>query len=121
MDTKQAKYARDLQDYKTNSVYNWSKAEFKNFTPRCILKKTPNCERKRWKSVPHVNFSFTEVDSSKNETDDGANKTFSQKGYDGPAVRPKTNTPKPKNAELDANTRQDHRSMWRNLRSSNVK
>lgn len=52
MESKQLKYAHDLQDYGSDSVYSWQKSEFRNLTPRSILKRTPNRgnNKKRWKS-----------------------------------------------------------------------
>lgn len=63
MDTKQNKYARDLQDYKTNVVYTWNKFENRQSTPRSILRSGYRNQRRR--PMPQrVNFGSTELESS---------------------------------------------------------
>lgn len=66
MDIKQSKYTRDVQDYKMNVVYTWSKSDIKNVTPKFILKKPGyvNHSNRQCRSyMQTVNFSSTEADS----------------------------------------------------------
>lgn len=57
---KQKKFLRDIQDYKSDTVYNWNRSSFGPRTPSSILKR--NAKRKF--NPSHVNFTSTEADSS---------------------------------------------------------
>lgn len=63
-ETKQTKFLRDLQDYKTNNVYLWNKRAYN--TPRSILRRT---WKRKERTPGKVNFSSTEADSSDTTSD----------------------------------------------------
>lgn len=101
---KQRKFLRDIQDYKSDSVYNWKRNFAGRRTPKSILKMNAN----RKFNPSRVNFSSTEAESSDSpseasdvvHTTPKDNQASSNRGGHTPSGRGK----KSKNAERAGNT-----------------
>lgn len=80
METKQTKLMRDLQDYKSKSVYSWFKKEKKMYTPHFILKIPWNFNMgKKRLSSQRVNFNSTELEWSDTTSEIEENRRFTRR------------------------------------------
>lgn len=117
---KKSKYMRDLQDYKSDTVYTWFKRDRIN-TPRSILKRS---DRQRGAAAGRVNFDSTEPETSDTASDwsdhNGQNNTRPNLGKTN-QMKQKNKKKNPKNGEQAENTGAAVRTSLRNLRSAKTK